>query len=335
MRTQASLDFSVILNHLQEVDHPFPPKDLYHFSDLNPSDLAALERVWPSVPTERRRNVVDDLSEISEANFEVTFEAVFRLGLEDEDAEVRATSIRSLWEAEGLDLIAPFIEFMQRDPAPEVRAAAAIALGSYVYQGEMEEIPGRQARRIEEALLQVMRGDDTPEVRRRALEAISFSGRPEIPGLIEAAYASSDDRFRVSAVFAMGRHGNAGRWAKPVLAEMENGTPELRFEAARAAGELKLTEAVPGLTQLVEDGDPQVREAAIWSLSQIGGPEPRRVLTELLALTDEDEEEHDFIEEALDNLDFTDEMHNFTPFDLGEDDDLEDDEDDESGISLN
>jgi HEAT repeat protein len=335
MRTRSAPDFSVILKHLQDVSTPFPPKDLYHFSDLGPADLDALERVWPTIPVERRRNVMDDLSEISDANFEVTFESVFRLGLEDEDPQVRATSIRSLWEAESLDLIAPFIEFMEHDPVPEVRAAAATALGSYVYQGELEELPERHARRIEEALLQVIGGEDAPEVRRRALEAISYSGRPEIPGLIEAAYGSSDDRFRVSAVFAMGRHGEAERWARPVLAELENGAPELRFEAARAAGELGLNEAVPALTQLAEDGDQQVRQAAIWSLSQIGGPEPRRVLTELLALTDESENEYDFIEEALDNLDFTDDLQNFDLFDFGEEGDLEEEDNDRPSINLN
>ncbi len=316
-------DFSQILTHLREASQPFPAAELYHFSDLNKKDIAALEAAWAEVPVDRRRSLIQDLGEISEANFEVTFEAVFRLGLEDEDAEVRATSIRNLWEVEEPDLIAPLIDFLQHDPDPNVRAAAASALGRFVYLGELEEIPAPQAHRVEDELLASIRGQDDLEVRRRALEAIGFSGRPEVAGLIREAYASSDPKLRVSAVFAMGRSADT-QWAPQVCAELENGTPEMRFEAARAAGELELAQAVPGLEQLVEDGDSQVREAAIWSLGQVGGEHARRVLTDLLEQADEDEQ--DFIQDALDNLAFNDDLHSFSLLAFDEDDDLDDGE---------
>ncbi|MGH2523690.1 MAG: HEAT repeat domain-containing protein, partial [Anaerolineales bacterium] len=171
MAKSASPDFARVLNHLRDANHTFPAKDLYHFSDLNKSDLAALEAAWRDVPVERRRNVIADLSEIGEANLEVAFESVFRMALEDEDSEVRATSIRALWEAEDPNLIAPFLDLLAHDPDSNVRAAAASALGRFVYLGEVEEIPAAQTRRVEDALLGVISGPDEPEVRRRALEA--------------------------------------------------------------------------------------------------------------------------------------------------------------------
>jgi HEAT repeat protein len=319
-----SKEFEALLDHLRDAEHAFPATGLYQLSDLSKNNLASLEAIWPELPVERRRSVMHDLNELSESNFEVTFESVFRLGLEDEDPEVRATAINSLWEVEAPNLIAPFIDFLQHDPDATVRAAAAGALGRFVYLGEVDELPTPQARRVENVLLGVIQGNDDLNVRRRALEAVAYSSRPEVAPLISAAYASPEEKMRVSALFAMGRTADPA-WSAQVRAELENVLPEIRFEAARAAGELELKEAVPALAQLVEDVDPQVREAAIWSLSQVGGPEAERLLTDLLNQADDDEQ--DFILEALDNLDFTDDLYAFSAFEFEEDSDEEDDED--------
>lgn len=313
-----SPDFARVLEQLRDATQTFPARALYHFSDLNRQDLAALEAAWPQVPVERRRSVIQDLGEIAEANFEVRFDQLFRLALEDEDAEVRAAAIANLWEEEAPDLIAPFLSLMQQDPGANVRAAAASALGRFVYLGEIEEIPEKQLRRIEDALLATITGGDELEVRRRALEALSFSGRPEVPPLIEQAYHSPEQKLRVSAVFAMGRSADPG-WGEHVIAEIESDDPEIRFEAVRAAGELELREAVPALKRRLGDVDLPIHEAAIWSLGQVGGPDARAALLDLLDET-EDEEEREYIEEALENLAFQDEMLNLPLLELDEED---------------
>lgn len=314
--------FLTVLDHLRDVSQPFPATLLYHFSNLTKSNLAALEAAWPEAPVERRRGVMHDLNELGEANPEVVFEDAFRLGLEDEDAEVRATAVNSLWESEDEHLIAPFIEFLQHDPDPAVRAAAASALGRFVYLGEIEELPAPQFHRIAEVLLAVVQGNDELDVRRRALEAVAYSGRAEIAPLISTAYASPETKWRVSAIFAMGRTAD-DQWDAQVQSELHNTLPEIRFEAARAAGELELPDAVPELALLVDDVDTQVREAAIWSLSQIGGPDAQKVLTRLLKKADADE--RDFIQDALDNLVFTDDLQAFSTSIFGEEDDDVDD----------
>jgi HEAT repeat protein len=125
---------------------------------------------------------------------------------------------------------------------------------------------------------------------------------------------------QVSAIFAMGRSADK-IWGPQVCAELRSLAPEIRFEAARAAGELELAEAVTDLVELTQDIDPQVGEAAIWSLSQVGGDQARQALVELLEAEDADE---DFIQEALDNLDFTDEVQSFLLLDVDEADEPDD-----------
>jgi HEAT repeat protein len=322
-------DFKSIMARLADTSRPVPMASLYHLSDLKKEDQAAFEKLWNEMADERRLHILQNLHEIAEANFEVVFDNVFRLGLDDESPEVRALAIKSLWESEDESLIAPFLDAMQHDPDALVRASAASSLGRFVYLGELEEISAAAARRVEDALLDVIMGEDELEVRRRALEAVAYSSRPELEALIDEAYESPEDLLRLSAVFAMGRSADDERWSDIVRAELENSDPEMRFEAARAAGELELQLAGPELAELATDPDTQVREAAIWSLGQIGGDFARQALTDLLEATD-DEDEQDYIEEALANLDYTDEIQSFALFDIGPDDDtlgLDDDDD--------
>jgi hypothetical protein len=319
--------FNSVLTRLRDTSQPVPMASLYQLSDLSGAELQAFEDFWAELSTERRQAIIQNLQEIAEANFEVTFDAIFKLALEDESPEARATAIRSLWESEDPALMAPFIDYMHHDTDPLVRAAAASALGRFVYLGELDEVPAAQAARVEDNLLEVIHGDDDLEVRRRALEAIAFSSRPEVAGLIKEAYASDEALLRVSAVFAMGRTTESV-WAPQVRAEMESPDAEMRFEAVRAAGEMELKQAARELAELTNDEDHQVREAAIWSLGQVGGDVARETLTQLLEQA-EDEDMRDFIEEAMENLEFTDEVAEFSLMKFGEDGD-----DDEDALGL-
>src|SRR5262249_40735312 len=151
------------------------------------------------------------------------------------------------------DLVEPFLDYLNNDASEAVRAAAATALGIYVYLGEMEELDEELTERVEDALLAKYNGTDTLEVRRRALESLGFSPRPEIAGAIDQAYESEDELLRVSALFAMGRSLDGERWGETVVADLTHADPQVRFEATRAAGELQLEEAVEALGQLLHD----------------------------------------------------------------------------------
>jgi HEAT repeat protein len=187
----------------------------------------------------------------------------------------------------------------------------------------VDDIPAAKLHIVEECLFNLISGSNITLVRRKALESLGFSSHKEVNGLIETAYASADKDWLISALYAMGRSANS-RWNQKVLKMLTHANPEVRAEAAGAAGELEITAAVPTLLELLEDSDLDVRLASIWSLSQVGGPGVRKALENLLEST-EDDEEADQISNALENLDFTDEMRDLALLEIPEED-----EDDES-----
>jgi hypothetical protein len=290
---------------------------LYIFSKMDQAALATFKSVWPTIPTQRRRDIMQELVEICEANFEVYFDPVFLLGLGDEDADVRTAAINGLWENENPSLIGPLVHLLRTDESASVRGAAAIALGRFVYLGEVEDIDQHQALLAEEALLETIhQATEDLEVRRRAIESIAYSSEPAVAQIIENAYYDENEKMQVSAIFAMGRSADA-QWRPQVIAELDNENSEIRFEAARASGELEASEAVPKLVELIEDDpDLQVQEMAIWALGKIGGTMAREALEEYV------ESDVEAIalaaEEALDELNlFSD---SFDLFDFGDDD---------------
>lgn len=301
---------------------------LYILSNMNKETLNSFKTIWPTIAPQRRRDVMQELVEISEANFEVNFDPVFLLGLADEDADVRAAAINGLWEDENPALIGPFIHLLRTDEAAVVRAAAATALGRFVYLGEIEKIHQEQSALAEEAVLETIRmGGEELDVRRRAIESIAYSSRPGVSQIIENAYYDDNEKMQVSAIFAMGRSADS-RWRPQVIAELENENNEIRFEAARACGELEASEAVGKLIQIIDDDpDPQVQEMAVWALGRIGGREAREAL-ELCSESD-NEAIAQAAEEALDELNLFSDTFSMFDFDEDENDDLYFDDEDE------
>jgi HEAT repeat protein len=117
--------------------------------------------------------------------------------------------------------------------------------------------------------------------------------------MIEYAFASDDDDWMISALFAMGRSADK-RWTGDVVRMLDNENPLIRLEAARAAGELEIKRTRTILIEMLNDPDDDVRAAAIWSLSQIGGQGVAEALENWMDDND-DAEEVSLIEEALDN----------------------------------
>lgn len=292
----------ILLNELYEYPEVPYQASLYHLSNLDVEDTARVRQAWPRLPVDLRRQVITRLVELAEADFEVNFGAVFRLGLEDEDAEVRTSAIEGLWEDEDVDLVPPLIARLREDENIAARAAAATSLGRFVLLGELEKIRPAPFRLAYEALLAVCQdAEEHTDVRRRALESLAYVSNDAVNQLIHEAYAMPEEKVRVSAVFAMGRNADTC-WANQVRQELFGPNPELRYEAARACGELQLREAVPELEELTDDADPEVQEAALWALGQIGGDKARQIL-ERYCLA-EDEATRTAAEAALDELEF-------------------------------
>ncbi len=307
-----------LLDALLDVDKPLHPRYIYRLSDINDSDLDAVQQAWARVPARRRQAIMEDIEDIGSDDYILSFEALARFGLQDSEPRVRELAVRTLWEYELPDLVPTFIRMMETDGDVEVRAVAASALGQYIYLGEIEELPASTLHKVEEKLLETTTGQNPSLVRRRALEALGFSSRDELPALIEAAFYSDSNEWLASALFAMGRSANRS-WNPSVISKLDSEVPDVLAEAVRAAGELEIKEALPRLMSLVETEDENVRWAAIWSLSQIGGEGVRERLEELYDLTDDDEEA-DFIDSALENLDFTEDTPLFDLLDVEDED---------------
>jgi hypothetical protein len=333
MTITSEIPFQQVLDALLDTETPFTPRFLYRLSDLEAGELNRLEQIWESIPPWRRKALMEDVEKLSEENTLLSFEALAYFALKDGDAEVRLPAVRALGEYEEPYLASSFLRLVKGDPDTAVRAAAAFALGKFVYLGELEEISEEIKQTIEDVLLDIYNHDTADLVRRNALEALGYSSRDEVTSLIDLAYRSTDREWKASALFAMGRSANP-IWKPQVLEMLDSPHPILRAEAARAAGELELTPAVVRLLELIDDPDDETRLASIWSLSQLGGPGVQEAMQRAYDET-EVEKERNFIESAIDNLIFNQDMQLLPMFDLPDletaspyDDDDEDFEDD-------
>jgi HEAT repeat protein len=257
-------------------------RELTGLSDLGRAAARALGDVWPTFPEARRVAVLRQLDELAESNVQYQFGRVYRIALSDDSAVARQLAVAALWEDTGVDLVDRLLAMLESDPSTDVRAAAATALGHFAERAALGELDEGAGTRIEAALRNVV---STPGeaglVRRKALEQVVVFGiAGESETFIRNAYDSEDATERISAIFAMGRSLDR-RWLPIVVAEFESDDPEVRYEAARASGELGHVDAVQGLSSLVIDEDQEVALAAVIALGKIGGQGAIRVLRSL------------------------------------------------------
>ena len=251
---------------------------LIHLSSLEADDLDAFQEAWTSTPAEVRRKTVDMLVELAEDNVELDFRAILRHALEDEEEDIRAKAVSGLWESGERSLIAPFMDLLANDPSVIVRAAAAQGLGRFAMLAELGKLLERDAARVADALLSAIDNDEeTLEVRRRAIEAVSPMSLPRVAEIVEEAYESDDDEVRASALYSMGRTCDT-KWLPTLLKELDNADPQFRYEALGALGELGEEEAVVYIISVINDADSQVQAAAVQALGAIGGPMALRAL---------------------------------------------------------
>lgn len=244
---------------------------LTFLNDLGSEDRAALREVWATVPTERRRFIVGELTTMAEDNIDLDFRHVFLIALQDSDPQVRLASIEGLYEDESRLLLGRLIEMLRNDPDEAVREAATVALGRFTYIAHCSDKLGTQAGKLRETLLASARDEmEEGDVRRRAVESLGyFHGDEEVQQLIKEAYEGGGTQAE-SALFAMGRNLDE-QWSQVIMDELESYRAAMRYEAARAAGEVMMADALPFLARMINDKDTEVRLAAIGALGQIGG----------------------------------------------------------------
>ena len=315
------LSYQNVLDHLLNSKKDIPQSHLRFYSDLDPKSLRLFMDVWRSLKPERKILLLDALLDHFDSDTVVSYEEIGRALLTDPDGEVRARAIRLLAEADDPRLTDSFVGILLDDAELAPRMEAATLLGEFVLLAELDKLNGALQRKIEKALVTVINSDADPALRKRALEGLGYSSNVELMGLIESAYERADPTWVASALRAMGRSHDEERWRADVVSRLLDEDPRIRFAAVEAAGELLVAEASPIMLKMLEDDeeDDDVAAAVIWALSQIGGEETRIYLLNLIENT-EDEDILEYLESALENLNYNEELDKFDLLDLDEDD---------------
>ena len=318
-----TLSFQSVLDYLLDSKKDIPQSHLQLYSDLDPKSLRLFMDIWSSVKPERKLLLLSELLKNLDSDHIVNYEEIGRALMNDADAPVRAYAIGLLAESNDPRLASTLTSILLTDEVLAPRMEAAQLLGEFVLLAELDELDTDLKNKIEDALMTIIRSEDNPALRKRALESLGYSSRDEMVNIIETAYQRADSSWVASALRAMGRsHDN--RWDDDVVSKLLDEDPRIRFAAAEAAGELNIEAAGPIMLQMLEDEeeDDDVISATIWSLSQIGGEDARIYIVNLIENT-EDEDLVTFLEDALENLEFHAEMDKFDLLSLDEDD-LED-----------
>ncbi len=298
------MDLREELQQIGHHDQPLAKQQLKLLSDLDTEGSYIFAATWSHIPGERRIEVAETLVELAEDNIDLDFRQVFLVCLDDPEAAVRTIAINGLWEDDRLSTLRRVLGLLY-DPSGSVREAVVLFLGRAAYRAEMGELPEEETRAVCTALLDATSDPEQPiDVRRRAIEGIGYlSALPEAQVKIGRAYAHAEQLMRESAVVAMGR-SMQHTWFPYIERELRSISPAMRYEAARAVGELgeEGRDLQEGLLPLVDDDDSEVSQAAIWALGQIGGQHAHRLLQRLAR--SQDEVRSQAAQDALEELTF-------------------------------
>ena len=301
-----------IISYIQEIGahgHKLAMRDMRPLSGLSSDERDAFWQGWQAIAPRRRDEIARALVTLAEDNVDLDFGAVFFWLLDDEDAAVRTAAIEGLWEDMSSRLLRRLLVMLRSDPSPGVRASAALALSRFAYQAVLGELSAEDTRALRTTLIESLLDQRQPlDVRRRSLEGAGyFADSDEVQREVELAYAGDEQFMRESALMAMGR-SMLPRWLPTIGEALTHASPALRYEAARAAGEMAedARSLVPKVAPLLNEQDGEVALAAIWALGQIGGEPARRALQRIRKSSDETRSQA--ASEALEELSFGDNL---------------------------
>ncbi|MHA1578780.1 MAG: HEAT repeat domain-containing protein [Candidatus Freyarchaeota archaeon] len=103
----------------------------------------------------------------------------------------------------------------------------------------------------------------------------------DVEGLINALTYKRKTKIRFDAARALGEMGDL-RAVEPLMEAVKDENRDVRWAAARALGELKDLRAVEPLIQALKDEGSDVRKAAIWALGELGDVGAVELLIEVL-----------------------------------------------------
>lgn len=304
------LSFRAALDALADDTTSFSAKYARLLSDLPPSGLADFQKTWGGLSAARRKRVIHLLNQEFEKDDLLDYDNLAAILMNDPEAEVRAGAAQLVGETQNVHLAPRLLDVLNLDTEDAPRIAAAQSLGQFVEMGELDELPDGLYQQVLESLLRVNATTNNPALQRAIVESVGYANRPDVEVLLENAYKHHDAAWVASALVGMGRPAS-NRWQGEVIESLSHLNPLVRLAAVNAASELRLANARSLLVDILEEEDnDDVFRAAIWALSAIGGEDVRAYLETLADQTDEDDL-LDYIEEALANLSFTEDLDAF------------------------
>lgn len=305
-----NISFAAVLAALSDDTTAFPAKYARHLSDLGPSELAGFQKTWGSLPVARRRRVVHLLVQQFQKDDLLSYDELAAILMNDPDVDVRAGAVQLVSETQNVHMAPRLLDVLNLDTEDAPRIAAAQSLAQFVEMGELEELPAGLYQEIRDSLMRASATSNNAALQRAVIESLGFANRPDVEVLLENAYRHHDPAWIASALVGMGRSANS-RWQGEIIESLANLNPAVRLAAVNATSELRLATAREILINMMEEEDDEdVFRAIIWSLSCIGGEDTRTYL-ETLADQTEDDDLLEYIEEALANLAFTEDLDAF------------------------
>lgn len=311
----AEIPFSELLDLLQADAYKITLRHLFRLSGLEGEEKEQVSLLWSDIDSDQRRTLLEDMEDLADTNTLVDFESMYIIALNDKDPQNRKIAARGLTESDSPAAIRPLLQRVHEDDNILVRVEAANTLGHFVYLGELGKFSAPRYQEFFDALFNTASSSDQPaSLQQACLSSLGYASKPGIETLIDKTYNSDDVDSVSAALLAMGRSADP-RWAEIVLEELENHESNIRLEAVRAAGQLELEAAIDVLIEYLTEEIQDIRHAAIWSLAEIGDKKALRYL-ETMQSESEDEDEQILLNEAIDQLQVSEDLQDFSFLDI-------------------
>ncbi|HSR48882.1 MAG TPA: HEAT repeat domain-containing protein [Anaerolineales bacterium] len=192
-------------------------------------------------------------------------------GLKDRRGSIRRMAVQILVRLEASEY-AEAIGALRSDPDPDVRAAAAGALGS---------LPSQRSAELAVSFLE----DSDPAVRAAALRSLATLGK--VPSDRLSMYLTDPDpELRAQAAIAADAVGDREASGHAISALLADDSARARLAGLKACSEVEGLAATEQLIRVLEDGDRAMRLAAIGALEKNRTPAGMKTLA--VALEDPD-----------------------------------------------
>ncbi|MBI4871728.1 MAG: HEAT repeat domain-containing protein, partial [Candidatus Riflebacteria bacterium] len=221
------------------------------------------------------------------------------------DCQNRAAALLELGQVRSVDPLST-LEAAIKDPAAEVRKAAATALGGHPKDRSVELLVGRLSDGEESVVLaalgalarlrnaaalgpiiQRVRAQTTPRVRASSAIALARLESRESQEVLMKLLADKDDRVRANAVEALGHYSLSYDWAMRIFPPLlKDEHHRVRGNAALAVFRFNQQMALDTIKRMFDSSNKNMRAAAAYCASQVQNKETANwlatlVLTEL------------------------------------------------------